>query len=201
MWMFLDQQLARDSARLLRDVRVPAGSEDHLASVLADESHSLSDDFVHGLLSEPGVPLTSRLEELKAFQGWMDVASTVASPVVTRAQVLTQLYFCFVYLQESLYRELKNHATTGGALHRCARYLSDNPVRALRNAVAHGNWHYRTDFKALVFYARKGTDPNEPVCRWEVEQAELDFWQRLARTVAYVVMTVASERTLETRLH
>lgn len=49
------------------------------------------------------VPIRDRLSELEAFQGWMDWARTVRkhSRYLTRAQVLSQNYFCFVYLPEA----------------------------------------------------------------------------------------------------
>ncbi|MDA8351432.1 MAG: hypothetical protein M0038_22030, partial [Pseudomonadota bacterium] len=68
---------------------------------------------------------------------------------------------------------------------KCARFLTNNPVRAFRNAVAHGNWRYRDDFTGLVFWARKGSDPSEDLHQFEVGQHELNFWQALSRGVAY----------------
>jgi len=38
------------------------------------------------------------------------------------------------------------------------RYLTDDPVRAFRSVVAHGNWQYAPDFSALAYWARKGDD-------------------------------------------
>ena len=58
-------------------------------------------------------------------------------------------------------------------------------MRAFRNAVAHANWTYRADCRALVYWARKGSDPNEPLEQFEVEQDDLSFWQALSRCVAY----------------
>lgn len=63
--------------------------------------------------------------------------------------------------------------------------LTDNPVRALRNAIAHSNWRYLPDFSGLEFWAKKGAEVDEPPSRFQVTQHELGFWQTLARCVAY----------------
>jgi hypothetical protein len=120
----------------------------------------------------------------------MDFASTVrGQPAVTRAQVIVQNYICFVYLGEATFRALRKVAPTGSVLKRCCQFLTDNPVRAFRNALSHSNWTYRADFRGLVFWARKGSDPTEEMSRFEVDQQELNFWQSLSRAVAYAAYT------------
>jgi hypothetical protein len=94
----------------------------------------------------------------------MDQANVVQSnPFVTRAQVLSQSYICFVYLPESCFRALAKEYPTGSAAKKCAQFLSNNPARIYRNAIAHANWTYRADFGAIIYWARKGSDPNEPL--------------------------------------
>src|SRR6266496_1648724 len=44
-------------------------------------------------------------------------------------------------------------------------------------------------FQGLVYWARKGSDPDEALCRFEVSQGDLDFWQALSRGVAYAAYT------------
>jgi hypothetical protein len=102
-----------------------------------------------------------------------------------RAQVITQNYICFVYLGEACFKALKKEVQAETATQRCCKYLTDNPVRAFRNAIAHSNWCYLPDFSGLEFWARKGADPAERPTRFEVRQQELDFWQSLARCTAY----------------
>jgi hypothetical protein len=58
--------------------------------------------------------------------------------------------------------------------------------------LAHANWRYNEDFSGLRFWARKGSDPNEPLSDFEVSQLELGFWQAFARCVAYVAFTHAT---------
>jgi hypothetical protein len=120
----------------------------------------------------------------------MDWASTVGTrPEVTRTQVVSQLYVCFVYLGDSCFRPLKKQFASSTVTGRCTRFLLDNPVRAFRNAVAHANWQYTPDFSGIKYFARKGADPNEALAEWDVSQDTLGFWQALARGVAYAALT------------
>ncbi len=116
----------------------------------------------------------------------MDFASNVTSnPGVTRAQVITQNYVCFVYLSEAWFRELCKIAGSGTVTKKCCKFLTDNPIRAFRNAISHSNWCYKSDFSGIEYWARKGSDANEPMVKFEVSQSELNFWQTLARCTAY----------------
>jgi hypothetical protein len=185
-WRQLDAQMARFSDRLINAVKLSPEIAERLASSVAADVRFLSQEEKLAIKSFSPVPLADRLSELEAFQGWMDLARGVeTNPFVTRAQVLTQNYICFVYLPEGCFRALAKHCANGSAAKKCAKFLSDNPVRAFRNAIAHANWKYRSDFQAIVFWARKGGDPNEPLEQFEVEQGELSFWQALSRCVAY----------------
>jgi hypothetical protein len=184
-WRLLDQQMAVFSERLEQEVKVTHAAALKLATTIASEVRFLSVEAKAELRASTLVPLADRVAEVQSFQSWMDVARTIRNPSVSRAQVITQNYICFVYLPESLFRALAKHCQPGSAARKCAQFLSNNPVRAFRNAVAHANWTYRQDFGALIYWARKGADQDEPLQRFEVEQDELSFWQSLSRCLAY----------------
>ena len=116
----------------------------------------------------------------------METASRIRgnAPLV-RAEVIVQNYICFVYLSEACFFALRKNAKSDSVTRRCCKFLTDNPIRAFRNAITHSNWCYTPDISGLVFWARKGSEPNEPLSRFEVSQAELSFWQALSRAVAY----------------
>jgi hypothetical protein len=182
--------MQRWAPRLRDDVRVPIAASNALATALAEDVRSLPSEVRTALAESSPVGLRQRLDELRAFQGFMDSVGAVPDqPEVTRAQVIVQNYVCFVYLGDSCFKLLRRDAPTGSTLKNCCRYLTDNPVRAFRNAVAHGNWQYAADFSGLAYWARKGDDPNEPLAEFQVAQLELDFWQSLARCTAYAVYT------------
>ncbi len=185
-WKHLDTQMQFFSDRLITEVKLAPDIAAKLATTIASNVRFLSVEQKTEIKAASPVPLTDRLDELKAFQGWMDQAHTIRNnPYVTRAQVLSQSYICFVYLPESCFRILAKICPNDSAAKKCSQFLSNNPVRAFRNAVAHANWTYRYDFKALVYWARKGSDRDESLERFEVEHDELSFWQALSRCVAY----------------
>jgi hypothetical protein len=178
------------SERLKSELKINDENSRKLATAIAADVRFLPAEVKAEIRVASPVPLKDRVQELQAFQGWMDVVrNSTPSSYLVRAQVLTQNYICFVYLPESCFRILAKAAPTGSTVQKCARFLNNNPVRAFRNSVAHANWTYRPDFRAIVYWARKGSDPTEPLEQFEVTQEELDFWQSLSRCVAYAAFT------------
>lgn len=185
-WRHLDSQMEQFSARLTNEVRLTSEVATKLATTIAADVRFLSPEQKSEIRAASPIRLEDRLAELQAFQCWMDQAkSNRHNPYVTRAQVLTQNYICFVYLPEACFRVLARTAPAGSAAKKCARFLSDNRIRDFRNAIAHANWTYRPDFKAIIYWARKGPDPAEVLEKFEVDQDDLSFWQALSRCIAY----------------
>jgi hypothetical protein len=196
----LDRQLARYSRQLEVAVGLSDAAAGKVATLVASEVRFLDQQRRSQVLAASPVHLASRLEELRGFQAWTEIAAQSAPyPAVARTQVVAQNYICFVYLGEACFKVLRSISLPGSVTRRCCKYLTDNPVRAFRNAIAHANWEYGEGFRSLVYWARKGADRNEPLSRFEVAQAELDFWQALSRGVAYAAYTelesVASDET------
>lgn len=185
-WHHLDTQMQFFAARLTSEVKLTTAIAAKLATTIAAEVRFLPPEGKAEIRNASPVPLSDRLAELQAFQGWMDQARAIRdNPFVNRAQVLSQNYICFVYLPESCFRVLSKTCPSGSATKKCAQFLSNNPVRTFRNAIAHANWTYRSDFGALIYWSRKGNNPDDPLERFEVEQSDLAFWQALSRCVAY----------------
>jgi hypothetical protein len=190
----LDNQMRLWSKKLQDDLKISVTSSERLASTIFQEVSNLSKTQKESLINSSIIPIQNRLDELTAFQSWMDFASnTRNNPGVTRAQVITQNYICFVYLSEGWFRELRKAVASGSTTKQCCKSLTDNPIRAFRNAISHSNWCYKSDYSGIEYWARKGDSPDEPVTRFEVSQSELNFWQSLARCVAYAsYLSVAS---------
>ncbi len=185
-WRYLDAQMSEFAARLIGEVKLAPEMATKLATNIAADVSFLTSEQRAEIRAASPVPIQDRLTELEAFQGWMDQAHTVQNnPFVTRAQVVSQNYICFVYLPEACFRILAKTCPSASAARKCAQYLSNNPVRGFRNAIAHANWTYRADFGALTYWARKGSDPTEPLEKFDIEQTDLSFWQSLSRCVAY----------------
>jgi hypothetical protein len=189
-WQTLDAQLAQWSDRLMHDLNIAEDAAQKLATTISSEVRFLPKAAKDEMAAASPIPLANRLQELHAFQGWMDtVHRSAQSPYVVRAQVLTQNYICFLYLPESCFRTLSKIALAGSVTRKCAQFLTNNPIRAFRNAIAHANWAYREDFRAIVYWARKGETANEPMEKFEVTQDDLSLWQALSRGVAYAAFS------------
>lgn len=189
-WTILDNQMRNYSPFLRDEFRITPPESNALASTLAAEINALPEETRHALLSAETVQPSDRLDELVGFQSFMDlVHANPGHPGLTRAQVITQNYISFVYLGDACFKTLRKCAPSGSVAKRCCKFLTDNPVRAFRNAVAHANWKYKPDYSGLTFWSRKGDNPSDPMERFEVSQKDLGFWQALARCVAYVTYT------------
>jgi hypothetical protein len=194
-WIKLDDQMKVYSPFLRDDLKIDPPESNSLASTIAIEFKRLPNDVIESLLTPEIVCPVDRLEELIAFQSFMDLVHVNQShPGLIRAQVITQNYIAFVYLGEALFTTLRKCTPNGSVTKRCCKFLTNNPVRAFRNAIAHANWKYKPDFSGLMFRARKGDDPTEPMVLFEVSQNDLNFWQSLARCVAYVVYSELIDR-------
>jgi hypothetical protein len=189
-WTKLDEQMASWSTQLVSEVKLSDADSRKLATVIASEVRFLPAAAKKEILDASPVRLGDRLQELQAFQGWMDIVQrSASSPFVVRAQVITQNYISFVYLPEACFRILSKLTPSGSRTRKCTRFLSNGRVRMFRNAIAHANWSYRADFNAIVYWARKGADPQENLERFEVAQEELSFWQSLSRCLAYAAFS------------
>ena len=183
----LDKQMQKWSTRLRDDLRIGPPESNQLATTITKEVAALSEDAKQRVKEATPIRPEIRIEELAAFQGWMDLvhATSEPPPVVVRAQVVYQNYICFVYLGDSCFNVLKKELPPGSTAKKCCKFLTDNPVRAFRNAVAHANWRYLPDFSGLEYWARKGAEPTESMERFEVSQHDMNFWQALSRCTAY----------------
>lgn len=182
----IDRQLEYWSDKLQSDVKISENDCSKIATTVAKDVRWLSREQKEEIRVSSPVDLSSRYNELIAFQTWMDIVNNSQQhPAVVRAQVIVQNYICFVYLNESCFRVLKKFFPNGGSSKKCCNYLVNNPIRAFRNAIAHSNWCYKKDFTGLLYWSRKGDRPDEPLHKFEVSNSELAFWQTLARGVAY----------------
>lgn len=190
-WTALDTQLARWSSKLTDDLGVLPADASRLATAIAADVAVLSPENRAKLVDGSNVTLQDRLDELRGFEAWMSIASQVAHPGVVRAQVITQNYVCFVYLRDDWFHVLRGVSSPGSATERTASFLTEDPVRAFRNAFSHGSWRYRADYRALQYWARR--NGKGPIVEWVTEQAELEFWQALSRVLAYASIQTLAE--------
>jgi hypothetical protein len=196
-WTKLDDIMRRYSPRLRDDLGLTPPASNCLASTIASEVQALPQDVLRAIRNEDVIGLQRRIDELVAFERFMDFASQVQAtsgsvPPLTRAQVTCQLYTVFVYLGDACFTRLRKSAISGSVLKKCCKYLTDFPVRGLRNAVAHSSWRYEDDFTGIIFYYFE--DEQKTKRRdYTVTQLELEFWDKLARVTAYAAFQTINE--------
>lgn len=198
-WDKLDAIMRPYSPRLRDELGLSPSASNQLATTIAAETATLPKDELSVMREQDRVGLQRRIEELKAFEGFMDLAvrvqsSTGALPQLTRAQVVYQLYTVFVYLGDACFKRLRKLAAQGSTLKACCKYLTDDRLRGMRNAVAHANWRYTDDFAGITFcYFRDQGETKETT--YTVTQLELDFWDKLARVTAYAAFQTIHEKS------
>ncbi|MDE0478979.1 MAG: hypothetical protein OXI13_05050 [Gammaproteobacteria bacterium] len=191
-WKHIDTQMLEYKNELRTDVKLDEMVAKKLATIIASEVRFLSSEQKDKLRVASPVELNNRLDELEAFQGFVDKIekSEIARfPEVVRSRVIYQNYICFLYLPEACFLILRKEMPSDTATRKCAKFLTDNPVRSFRNALAHANWSYSRDFLGLDFWARKGAGAEEPLQKFYVDQRKLNFWQSLSRCVGNAVFS------------
>ena len=139
----LDRQVGAFSSQLRTVVGLTDDEATKVATLIAAEVRFMEPPQRAAILAASPVPLYHRLEELSAFQAFMGIASrNRGNPPLTRAQVIVQNYVCFVYLSEACFFALRKNSKSASVTRRCCEFLTDNPIRAFRNAIAHSNWSY-----------------------------------------------------------
>lgn len=158
-----------------------------LATTIHGEVAGLDEAATTRLRASLLIPPEHYVEELTAFQAWMDLAHANASnAVLVRAQVMTELYVAFVWLRDSVMRATTEVVPRTSAFATVERFLSSGRRRLLRNAVAHGRWCYLAGFAGIEFWSEPSR--GQPHQRFEISQSDLDAWQLLSRGAAIAVL-------------
>lgn len=191
MLVHLDSQLL--AAQAASEVpELPAHVWPCLATTIREEIAGLEESVANRLRLSVLIPPDRYIEELMAFQAWMDIAHAHAdNPVIVRAQVMSELYVAFVWIRDSLMRPAAAALSDQTAFATVETFLRSGRRRALRNAIAHGRWCYLPDFSGLECWdeAARG----KPHQRFEISQTDLDVWQLLSRGAAIAVLLALTE--------
>ena len=159
-------------------------------TVLGQELRDLSRETLIQALREDKVPIDKRFEETWGYKLYSSFCKGFKPipPQIERARFIMQSYICFVYFPESLFGAVRKISKPGTVLRKVTNYLTNNPVRSFRNAVAHANWHYNDDHTHIFYYARKGSGSSpcstcgqstlaDGLERFTVGQEQMNFWQ------------------------
>ncbi len=195
----LDKQLYYFKDRLKDNIGVDPKYLSSICTTIYEELNQLSTESLLEIEAASPVSLKLRIEELKAFNMMMDRVNSQFKkyPEIVRSQVIVQNYIAFVYLKDNCFEITKKVMSSGTLLRRICKFLLNNPVRAFRNSIAHGNWQYTDDFSGLKYYAYKGESKLnieiQPMTEFIVDNEELGFWQALARGTAYTIYSYIIE--------
>lgn len=177
---YLDAQV--DGCRRWLRLEFGRDVERRVPSTVYAEVYALSEADHNRLRAEISIPPERYLDEMTAFQAWMELASgNETNPVVVRAQVITELYVGFVWLRDALLTPLAA-AIPASTTALVVDYLSTDDRRHLRNAVSHGRWTYLPDFSGLEYWDGK------PLERSEVSSETLGAWQTLSRATSIAAL-------------
>jgi hypothetical protein len=89
-WARLDAQMETYAETLRQELEIPPHAIAKLATAIASEVRFLPREIKQAIGAASPISVDTRLEELEAFQGWMDLAKMIDDPFVARAQVITQ---------------------------------------------------------------------------------------------------------------
>ncbi len=183
----LDRQLAMFRTRLCNEVGLTSEEAGKAATHVAADIRFLPPEAKAEIKAASPVPLSARFEGLVAFQSWSGFATSIKNnTAITRASVVVQNYICFVYIKDACFEVVAKRASVGSVAARCSDYLSRGAVRDFRNAFSHVNWRYNTSFTGLECWVLEDArNRSGPIMRFEVSQADMNFWQALSRGVAY----------------
>ena len=121
----LNRQLAAYRDRLCSDVGLNSDEASKVATLVGADIRFLSPEVKSEIKAASPVPISARLDELVAFQAWMDLASSIPKqPAITRTQVVVQKYVCFVYLKDACFEVVAKRAAPNSVAARCSNYLS-----------------------------------------------------------------------------
>jgi hypothetical protein len=180
-----DNMLSAFSTKLRDDLGIEPPASLKLASYIRDEIRSLPLNSLPTLSGDSPLALKDRWEMLNLLVNWLIGSRNDPN---TYGQILSLNYIAFVYLGDTTFKVLRKELTKDTVCRKCCVYLTDNPVRAFRNAIAHGNWRFAPDGSAIDFWARKGDNPGEDMVRWRLTRTDLRFCQSLALATAYATM-------------
>ena len=178
---YLDEQVARVE-RALVGAHIPAAAIGSIPSTIYAEVRSLDESTHSRIRHDIAIPPEAYLEEMSAFQSWMDLARDARSnPVIVRAQIMTQLYVAFLWLRDSLMTPVGS-ALPGTTTAAIVQFLCTDDRRRLRNSVAHGRWRYLPDFSGLECW------DGRPPTMFTITSADLGAWQLVSRASTTAVL-------------
>jgi hypothetical protein len=204
----LDEQFRPYAPRTVEVLKIPYEQANSLATTIFQEiTHADDAQLLSDLEGSSPLSLKHRLfffENYQIWEGFIAPKLTCPSSHVLPAErvsnsfhemlAIIQIYVSFVFAGDGLFQVLAKKAPKNSCVRKCSHYIRENPLRALRNAVAHGNWHLVYP-NSLRYWARKGPDPNEPLTQFDATADDMNFYLSLTRCVAWATLLSINEKS------
>ncbi|HMP03769.1 MAG TPA: hypothetical protein PKC45_14825 [Gemmatales bacterium] len=204
----LDNQMRPYAPSVVGDIELSYDAANSLATTISREISTANnkDDLLESLRASSALTVKRRLFFFEDLQIWnAKIEPTLHCPTEhefppERVETafhemlsVIQLYVSFVFVGDGLFECLAKEGPPDSCVQKCASYIRKNPIRALRNAVAHGNWHL-THTGTVKYWARRGPKANEALTQFEATADRMNFFVNLTRCVAWSSLrTVVNE--------
>lgn len=208
--MNLDRLVTRYTSRIVQEVGIPYQAANELATTITREIDHCDSGLLAGIRMSSPLSVKSRLllfeeyftwtgciePQVRRFQKDPDMPFEIQHNAVHKMLVLIQLYMNFVFAGDGLFEVLAKQGPSGSVMQKSARFIRNNPIRALRNAIAHGNWNLTTS--GSIRYWRKGSDPNEPLSKFEATAQDFTFYVTFTQCVAWSSLLAVAKKLGDT---
>lgn len=193
----IDSQMRPHARRLEEKVGIQPTQARSLATTIFGEISASDANLREAIRNSSPVSVKRRLLFFEDYQVWDTVIraashcpSNPAPPpqIVRRSYVEMQwvihLYCSFIFAGDSLFEVLKKKGPAGSCTRKCTAFIRENPIRALRHAVAHGNWQLQTE-TSVDYWARKGESMDAALTQYQATYDDLKFYLDLTRCTAW----------------
>lgn len=203
-----DDRLRRYAPQTVDAVGLTYEQANSVASTIYREVSALEDvQAIQGLTQTSPISATQRLFFFENYLIWKhhleprqisptsaDLPRERMANALAEACSVIDLYACFVFVGDGLFQRLASVSDKRSCTGRCALFLRNGDLRALRNAVAHGNWHLVPD-GSIRYWAHNGADKNEPLGEFSASADVMNFYLLLSQCVAMSSLAAIDSRT------
>jgi len=152
------------------------------------------------------MPIEATLTAFERYQHWTtlpqrpnvadsDYPAARVADAIAVADHVVHFYMNFVYLRDGLFSVLAEHLSPQAVAARCSKFVQGQgrggrqPMRRLRNAVAHGRWTYEAP-ATLVYWDRASPTA---FTRYTCSVDDLNFYMRVVTRVGWPALAALAE--------
>jgi hypothetical protein len=208
----IDQRLFKWADRIVKEINIPHDAAKRIASTIEKEFDTAKTEFLQDIKNLGPITPKRRLYILEGQIFWKQFvrpkilhAPEPPQGIISKtwwedshkyALLMSSLYMNYIYVGDGFFEFLKKHAPSGSVTKKVAQYIRENPLRALRNALSHANWYLTTN--GIKYFARKGSDPNEPMAEFHASPQDMEFYDDFVSFAGWAALFIAVKASGET---